>query len=293
MSAGYEALRKGAAIAALQRDVLRMSGPEAATFLQGQLSQETTDLSDGSSVWGWVLEPSGRVDALVRLTRLAADDFLLDTDAGWGSVLQARLERFKLRTKFDLEALDWDALAVRGPRAESVDVPSGLLQIEASWPGLAGFDILGADLASLGRDVLSQAVPASAEDWEAARIEAGVPKMGAELTEKSIPNETGLVARTVSFTKGCYTGQELIIRIDSRGGHVPKMLRGLVSDTTMEPGLALSKAGKQVATVTSAAVSPALGWVGLAYVSRGAKPGDSLTSAAGATVRVEELPLVS
>ena len=68
----------------------------------------------------------------------------------------------------------------------------------------------------------------SLEAYQAVRIEAGVPAMGAELTDRTIPAETGIIDRTVSFTKGCYTGQELVARIDSRGGHVPRHLRGLV-----------------------------------------------------------------
>ncbi len=94
--------------------------------------------------------------------------------------------------------------------------------------------------------------------------------MGAELTEKTIPAETGLIDLTVSFTKGCYTGQELVARIDSRGGHVPRHLCRLFSTDPLSVGAQLTGSdGKEVATVTSVARTPDGGWIGLGYVRRG------------------------
>ena len=151
--------------------------------------------------------------------READDAFVLDVDSGFADTVIERLERFKLRTKATIEALpEWRCLALRGPRAH--DVATG---IAADWPGLPGVDLIGADVA----------VPAgvslvAVEAYEVVRIEAGVPRMGRELTEQTIPAEaTGVVERSVSFTKGCYTGQELVARIDSRGGNVARHLRGI------------------------------------------------------------------
>jgi folate-binding protein YgfZ len=149
---------------------------------------------------------------------------------------------------------------------------------------------------------------------EACRIVSGVPAMGAELTDKTIPHETGLVGRTVSFTKGCYTGQELVARIDSRGGNVPRRLVGIVAagtpeETALSPGMTLhggdAPAGdgaaddKVAGTVTSAAWSSELGaWAGLGYLHRNvAAPGPARVRSGDGTggsrpVEVALLPLV-
>jgi tRNA-modifying protein YgfZ len=252
----------------LPRQVLRAEGPEAGGFLQGQLSQDVLALADGESAWSWVLAPTGKVDALVRVTRVSGDDWLLDTDEGWGEPLLARLSRFKLRTKVSIEALPWRVLGLRFAGEAALDRQAGTVELSSTWPGLEGIDRLG----------LSPEPPdgwrfAPAEEYERRRIIAGLPRMGAELTEKTIPAETGLIDLTVSFTKGCYTGQELVARIDSRGGHVPRHLRRLISTGQLAAGTELEGPdGKSVATVTSGAPTPEGGWVGLGYVRRGVDP---------------------
>jgi folate-binding protein YgfZ len=130
-------------------------------------------------------------------------------------------------------------------------------------------------------------------DYEAIRIRAGIPRMGAELTDKTIPGETGLIEQTVSFTKGCYTGQELVARIDSRGGNVPRRLRRLVPAGPVEAGSALvDGSGAAAGTVTSAAHSSGTGWVALGYVRRGVEvPATLRAGADGPVVEVQELPL--
>lgn len=273
--AGYWALRWSAASVELARDVIRVAGADATTFLQGQLSQDVAALPAGGSAWSWLLQPNGKVDALIRVGRVGPDEILIDTDAGWGERVAARLNRFKLRTKVELEALDgWRVLGLRGAALPEAD-PGGegvVLAVDGSWPGLPGVDLIGpdprppADLCVAGR-------PA----WEAARIEAGIPVMGAELGERTIPAETGLIERTVSFTKGCYTGQELVARIDSRGSNVPRHLVGLRLGGPTPAGAVLRDAdGAEVGVVTSVAPSPRLGWVGLGYVRRGQQSGASL-----------------
>jgi folate-binding protein YgfZ len=255
----------------LDRDVLAATGPEAATFLQGQLSQDVLALGDGEGAWSWVLAPTGKVDALVRVVRVSETEWVLDTDAGWGEALLARLNRFKLRTKVSLEMVPWKVLGLRFDSGAEIGPPGDAIEVVTNWPPtLRGVDRLGAD----------PSVPdgwpvASADDYEAKRIVAGLPKMGAELTEKTIPAETGIIDLTVSFTKGCYTGQELVARIDSRGGHVPRHLRGLAlpSPVTVGTELVALTAEEQVVGVVSSAAQGAGGdWVGLGYVRRGVEP---------------------
>jgi folate-binding protein YgfZ len=243
----------------LERDVVRVSGPDAESYLQGQLSQDMGAIGAGEAAWSLLLQPQGKVDAFLRVTRAAGDDFVLDTDRGWGERVVERLQRFKLRTKADIDPLDWRALAVR----DTVEAPSGELVVPFEWNGLTGFDVLGAAPATAG----ALGDPA---EYERRRIEAGFPMMGRELDERTIPAEAGVVERAVSFTKGCYTGQELVARIDSRGGNVPRHLRLIrIEGAVPPPGGTLHTSGKEVGVLTS--VAPAGqggGAVALGYVSR-------------------------
>jgi tRNA-modifying protein YgfZ len=169
------------------------------------------------------------------------------------------------------------------------DTPAGGdVVADASWPGLPGVDLLGPEPTPP-----AGVATADAADYEAARIEAGVPVMGAELTERTIPAETGLVEMTVSFTKGCYTGQELVARIDSRGSHVARNLRGLRLSGPATAGSPLEAGGKTAGVLTSVARSPASGWVGLGYVNRNVEVSAVVdVSGEGVTAEVSLLPLV-
>jgi len=223
------------------RDVVQVSGGDALTYLQSQLSQDLLPVQVGQSVWSFVLQPTGKVDVLLRVWRTADDTFVLDTDAGFGEVLTARLNRFKIRVKAEITPLDWTCIALRGDGATQVD---GL----ASWGD--GVDLLGPDVqppADVDRG--------TADHLLAARIDAVWPQMGAEIVPgETIPAETGITGVAVSFTKGCYPGQELVERMDSRGAAAPKLLQRIVVD-----------AGEPIGTITSA-----IGDTALAYVKRSA-----------------------
>ncbi|HWC10217.1 MAG TPA: glycine cleavage T C-terminal barrel domain-containing protein [Acidimicrobiales bacterium] len=291
----YAALRDDVGAVELRRDVLRASGPDALAFLEGQLSQEV-DLPPGGSAWSFLLQPQGKVVALVRFVRRGDDEFLLDTDGGWGAAVLERLQRYKLRVKCDLEALDWRCVALRGPRAAEVSPPADgdVVVATAEWPGWPGVDLLGPAPA-----FPPGVRPCPEEAYEIVRIEAGVPAMGSELDERTIPAEAGIVPQTVSFTKGCFTGQELVARIDSRGGNVPRHLRGVIVAAESPPpvGAAVQADGKDVGSLTSVGVSPGLGApVALAYVGRAVAPPAEVTLAwegGSAPARVETLPLRS
>jgi folate-binding protein YgfZ len=283
---GYRDLVEGSACVVLDRDVVRVAGPDAEAYLQGQVSQDVVALGTGASAWTLVLQPQGRIDAWARVTRVAGDEFVLDTDGGAGEALAARLLRFRLRAKAGVEPLDWACVAVRGPSAAPT-VRTGAVVARAEWPLVGGWDLLGPSAAPV------DGVPeASADAYEVRRIEAGLPRMGAELTERTIPEEAGIVAVSASFTKGCYTGQELVARIDSRGGHVPRHLRRV----TLPAGAPVPPAGADVevdgrprGTVTSAARHPDGHVVALAYLAR-----DVVAPAAGrclgAPATIEALP---
>ena len=213
------------------RDAVVVTGPEAAGYLQGQCSQDLADLAEGASTETLVLAPNGKLEAFARCTRVGGQTFVLEVDGGAGPALADRLRRFLLRTKATVTELPWRCVttwAVGGtvevPAVGVAAVPSGPWAIPWSWGDLSGVDVVGTPEAVaevVGGDPVAEAEPGA---WEVARIEAGVPVWGAELDERTIAAEVGLVDRAVSFTKGCYTGQELVARIDARGSNVARRL---------------------------------------------------------------------
>jgi folate-binding protein YgfZ len=295
LEAGTAALRTGVGAFRSARDVVAVRGPDAEEYLQGQLSQDVTGLAVGATADTLLLEPDGKLSALLRVTRSDGQGFLLDVDAGYGDAVVARLRRFLLRAKVEMESLDWRCLSLRGAGVDeraggllTVLSERGVLALPFEWNGWRGVDLLGPSdvvLGPEGLDLPTGIVAVGADAVEACRIVSGVPAMGAELTPKTIPHETGVVARTVSFTKGCYTGQELVARIDSRGGNVPRRLVGIVAPPAppgadaLSPGMTLHAGAapdgdgaaedKVVGMLTSATWSIELGaWAGLAYLHR-------------------------
>ena len=217
------------------RDFVLVRGEEARTFLQGQLSQDVSDMPPGVSARTFLLQPQGKVDAYLRVTCIGDDAFVLDVDTGWGDDVVSRLERFKLRTKAEVRRVDGFQL-------------------------VATLDDDGALREELFDDMEIGGEPGHPDDYEAARIRAGWPAMGKEVDESTIPASLGVVDMAVSFTKGCYTGQELVARIDSRGGKTPTKLVGVRAATAAE-GDAVVVDGNEVGRVTSAAGDVALAMV--------------------------------
>jgi folate-binding protein YgfZ len=205
------------------RDHVIVEGPDAATYLHSQVSQDLRDLAVGQAAWTLVLDPTGKVVSLARVTRVAEERYDLDTDAGHGDALAARLTRFKIRVRAEIT-------------------------------------VLGAE-----RD-------APSPDHEAARIAAGWPRMGAEIRPgETIPASTGVVPVAVSFTKGCYPGQELVERMDSRGADAPRTLRIVEPPAGARPGDPVTGPdGTEVGTITSVAPD---GTLALATVRRGVEVG--------------------
>ncbi|WP_040495996.1 CAF17-like 4Fe-4S cluster assembly/insertion protein YgfZ [Ilumatobacter nonamiensis] len=205
------------------RDRVTVRGADAASYLQSQIAQEIRDLDVGSARWTMVLDPTGKVDSLARIRRTADDEFVLDTDAGFGDALLARINRFKIR----------------------VDAETTVEHAEVDSPSV---------------------------EHELARIAAGWPRMGSEIEPGStIPTATGVVLVAVNFQKGCYPGQELVERMDSRGADAPRTLRIVDLSSGAVPGDPVHDSdGKEVGAVTSVSGD---GGLGLAYVKRGADVG--------------------
>ncbi|HXQ61032.1 MAG TPA: glycine cleavage T C-terminal barrel domain-containing protein [Acidimicrobiales bacterium] len=274
----YAALRRSVGVVPVARDVVRVSGRDAVEYLQGQCSQDIVALHIGMSADALLLTPQGKLDALVRVTRAGEDDLYVDVDAGYGAAVIARLARFKLRVQADIEPVEWRIVALRGPETSaalsSSPAPGTSFVVPYAWGGVTGVDLLGA-----GPEIPAHVRRCGREAWQALRVEAGIPAMGSELDERTIAAEVGLLERCVSFTKGCYTGQELVARLDARGNKVARRLRGLVvhdghgAGSTLRPGAAVSVADRVVGRLTSVAWSPALGSaVALCYLHRDVEP---------------------
>jgi len=198
------------------RDVVAVVGPDARTYLQGQLSQDVEALEVGGSAETFLLQPAGKVDAWMRVSRLADDHFLLDVEEGFGPQVVARLTRFLLRTDCTVQEVQWDLLTVIDAEASAFSPPVGGLALAVEWPGLVAVDLLGPSV-----ELPAGLAEGSSRDWEARRIAAGIPAMGSEMDSTTIPGSTGVVERSASFTKGCYTGQELVARVNSRSAGTP------------------------------------------------------------------------
>lgn len=289
-TAEYEALRHGLGGVETLRDLVTATGPDTTDFLQGQLSQDVTGMAIGASAWALLLQPTGKMDALLRATRRAENEWLLDVEVGWGEQVLSRLNRFKLRTDCELEVREVRAVVLRGPESVGLSDTAALVSASVDWGGLPGIDLLGGEVA-----LADGALACSPEALNVVRIEAGVAAMGNEIDESTIPAEAGVVDGAVSFTKGCFTGQELVARIDSRGSNTPRRLHGLVFEleSALEDsgGPLHDGSGAEVGRVTSYGMSPGYGSpVALAYLRRGVEPGDHV-SLDGNSAAVHELPM--
>lgn len=284
-------LRDDAGLVRLNREVVLATGDAVVDYLQGQLSQDVAGLEPGRAAWTFVLQPQGKVDVWFRIGRLDDATYVLDVDAGWADRLVERLERFRLRTPVTFTRTDWVVTALRGaalhPPGHQPAEGEGLV-VPVEWPGEVGWDVIGPGVANGPPEC-------SAEAAEVLRIEAGRPRMGHELDETTIPAEAGVVPLSVSFTKGCYTGQELVARIDSRGSQTPRRLVGVrvEGEQAPETGAALVVDGAEVGRLTSVApVSSDGSPAALAYLKRGVEvPVDVRIESAGGPLAARALPL--
>jgi folate-binding protein YgfZ len=250
--------------ARVDRDLVVVHGPDATSFLQNLLSQDLDAISLGAAAPTLLLQPQGKLLVAFTIRHSALDEWWCVCEGGFGEVLAAGLRRFKIRVKVEIEGRSVAALALRGVG----DVAGPPTAVYVEWDGAPAADVIGTPEEI---DALTSALTlplASADEYERARIEAGVPKMGVDIDERTIPQEAGLEVEAVSFTKGCFVGQELVCRIDTRG-HVNRMLRRLRARAgdSITVGADVEAGGKVVGTVTSAA-----GDVGLALLRREVEP---------------------
>ena len=304
------------------RGRLRFEGPDAASFLHALVTNDVTALSAGRGVYAAWLTPQGRMITDLRILR-DNERIVAEVPEGLAPDLASRFDQliFSEDVRVSDESESTRQVVVFGDEAAQV-IEDALAGIGNPVPNLSGLPILGhvtsGDLRVVRTDDVAlpnfsiwmpldrwDAMQAAlnnrgavedggtADLFEALRIESGRPRFGVDMTTDTIPLEAGLLDRAISMTKGCYVGQEVIVRIMHRGGgRVVKQLVKLVSDAGVtavpEVGTTVMDDGREVGKVTSAAIGPATQLVvALAYVHRdSAVDGRQLTLGFGHEVRV-------
>jgi tRNA-modifying protein YgfZ len=253
------------------RAKFRVTGSDRVRFLNGQLTNDLKDAKPGQTVYACVLTVKGKLCGDLFVTPIE-DAFLLDCHPALRETLLARLEKYAIAD--DVEFSDqtdlFSLFHTLAPELPKAIFPEGTVSRSNRF-GVEGNDLLvPAALKNVVPQLLQEKV-LETEQIEAFRIEQGIPEWSKELGEDVIPNEAGLDQRAISYTKGCYVGQELISRLKSLG-HVNRKLRGvqLISGSTLTAGDKLvNDSGQLTGTVTSASKSERLaGWIGLAYLKR-------------------------
>jgi folate-binding protein YgfZ len=275
--AEHRAIRDDAAVVAGGHDLVWVEGPGAAGFLQGILSQDVERMEPGEVRRSFLLAPQGKLEALLWLLR-DPERIGVVVDAGLGARVAERLDYYRIRVKAEVRADDRPVSALWGPRARAV------ADVGATWSERDG--VVTAPIPTRGVDRvlvvgaldLGDVTAAGELAMTAARVESGEPVMGRDVDESTIPQETGLVPEAVSFTKGCYLGQELVARIDSRG-RVNRHLRGVAVTRNVLPpeGAAVWAGDREAGSITSVTESVFVGApIALGLLRREAEPGDEV-----------------
>lgn len=253
------------------RAKLRVSGPDRIRFLNGQLTNDMTQLKPGVSLYTCALSAKGKLCGDMFVTPLTSE-IILDYEPALRDSLPARLEKYLIADEVELQDVtDQFALFhICDMVLPDAILPEGTITTSNRF-AMHGKDLLiPATLKSVVSKLLNEK-PLTELELERFRIEQGIPRWGAELSEEVLPNEAGLDERGISYTKGCYLGQEIISRIKSLG-HVNRHLCGvgLTNGSDLRSGDKLGpEDGKPIGSVTSACLSNRLGgWIGLAYLKR-------------------------
>ena len=293
-----------------ERGKLALTGSGAREFLTGQVTNDVLALEPGHGQYAAFLTHKGKMLGDLRV--LATEtELLLDTERVALQALFDMIRRFKVG--FDVElhkrTLERALFSLVGPDAREVAGAHDLPDAEhANRPGtIGGADALlvatdtGVDVLCAAEDgatvraalEAAGAVPVSEDAAEVLRVQRGRPRYGVDLDDATIPQEAGLNERAVSFTKGCYVGQETVARLFYKG-KPNRHLRGLRLSAPAATGAELTLGDKVVGRLGSAVVSPAHGPIGLALVRREAEPGAVLAVGDGAvSATVVELPFAA
>jgi folate-binding protein YgfZ len=241
----------------------KLHGPDAARYLNGQVTNDVTNFPEGHACYAAVCTAKGRMEGDLTIA-LHGDEFFLDADAALRETLGPRLDKYLIADDCVLEDISdfWSLSHVFGATPPSAP-NTGFVIVNARF-GVPGHDVW---IAESGAAVKGDTVEAAV--LETLRLEHGIPRWGAELTTNTLPPEAGPpMLAAISYTKGCYVGQETIARLKSVG-HVNRTLVLLKSESEKipAPGTKLTQGEKEVGAVTSSGFSPRLGsGIALAYV---------------------------
>jgi folate-binding protein YgfZ len=305
IDAQYRALREGAGLLdRSERTRLTVLGSEAGEFLQGQLTNDVEGLEPGEGCYAALLDRKGKIRADMRVLRTAPDRFLIDTEERSGDLVLSHLQMYKVGRDAAVEesSAGFGLLSLIGPRSE--EVAGGPLrpehahrEITIAGVGCRGISTdNGVDLLvpSSGLEALratlieAGAEPIGIEAAEIARVEAGRPRVGHEISPQTMPQEAGINERAVSFTKGCYIGQETVARLHYKG-KPNRHLRKLEPARPVSEGDTVSIDGREVGTIGTAVLSPASGPLALAILRREAEPGAEVIVGDGVPAKVVEI----
>jgi folate-binding protein YgfZ len=310
LASEYRALTHGCGLLdRSERGKLALTGPGAREFLAGQVTNDTVALVGGSGCYAAFLTPKGKMlgDLRILAVEEPEPEILLDTERATLQALFDMIRRFKIGYEVQLHkrTVQRGLLSLVGPAARAIagagDLPA---EEHAHRPGEIAGHAVRLIVTDVGIDVLcdaddTEALRAALLDagasavseaaTEILRVEHGRPRYGAELDDSTIPQEAGLNERAVSFTKGCYVGQETVARLFYRG-KPNRHLRGLRLSEPAPAGAELRLGERVVGHVASAVVSPAYGPIALALVRREAAVGDGVAVEGGTSAEVVELP---
>ncbi len=294
LDAQYRALREEAGLLDRSaRGKIKITGADAAEFLQGQLTNDIEAIEPERGAYAALLDRKGKMRADMRVLNLGAEGIWIDTEAETLAPLLSHLDMYKIGREVEVNDVgsEWTVLSLIGPASYEIAATGPLTPEHAHrFFQRDGIDVLavgtdlGVDLiarAEAGEDLRAAlttagAAPVSEEAAEIVRIESGRPRFGREMTESTMPAEAGLEERAVSFTKGCYIGQETVARLHYKG-KPNRHLRGLRLSEAAEPGEPLFLGEKAVGEVGSACISPAHGPIALAVIRREAEPGTTVS----------------
>jgi tRNA-modifying protein YgfZ len=306
LDAQYRQLREECGVLVRDRGVIAVTGPDGAEYLQGQLTNDVEALAVGEGQYAALLDRKGHMQTDLRVLRVSAEEIQVDLEPGPKDQALRHLTMYSVGREVAVADATGERVLISliGPRAAEIPGAPPLPEFASQPLTVAGTEALavgtrdGIDLFATAADrerVLAALTSAGAaevtpEAVEIVRIEAGVPRFGAEMDSATMPAEAAIVEDAVSFTKGCYIGQETVARLHYKG-KPNRHLRGLKLSGSAAPGAPLRLGDKEVGTLGGAVVSPALGPIGLAIVRREAEPGAELTVGEdGVTAEVVALP---
>lgn len=278
-----------------ERGKLALTGEDRKAFLNGQVTNDVEALEPGTGCYAAFLTPKGKMLGDLRVLDVGppTPELLLDTERVSLQALFDLVRRFSIGHRVELHkrTLERGLLSLIGPDARVVagcpDLPEAEHAHRAGEIGgrpvrviatVDGVDVLcdSADTEALAAALREAgAQPLTDQEAEVMRVERGRPRYGIDLDDSVIPQEAGLNERAVSFTKGCYVGQETVARLHYKG-KPNRHLRGIRLDAPVPPGTPLHAGDREVGRLGSSVVSPRLGPIGLALVRREAPPGTRL-----------------